>query len=195
MCFDSLNSSDIACGEYASRTLAGKQAPSMAKTTAIDSKQCRRAKPEGSPALLCALGSRFWGESPDGNVISRLSSGYLGRKPGRVSLLHTPWKDYEQKVTEVYRKTSSKHRFGIPLGNKTGKMRSRCFRLPYEHLKICGDNAFLTDDEIFQVTLSYCKEKLGVTSLIFLTSLFLSSRKNKKRVTDGHSLFLYVYSD
>ena len=72
-----------ACGEYASRTLAGKQAPSMAKTTAIDSKQCRRAKPEGSPALLCALGSRFWGESPDDNVISHLSSGYLGRKPGR----------------------------------------------------------------------------------------------------------------
>ena len=30
-----------------------------------------------------ALGSRFWGESPDDNVISRLSSGYLGRKPGR----------------------------------------------------------------------------------------------------------------
>ena len=55
----------------------------MAKTTAIDSKQCRRAKPESSPALLCALGSRFWGESPDDNVISRLSSGYLGRKPGR----------------------------------------------------------------------------------------------------------------
>ena len=128
MCFDSLNSSDIACGEYASRTLAGKQAPSMAKTTAIDSKQCRRAKPEGSPALLCALGSRFWGESPDGNVISRLSSGYLGRKPGRVSLLHTSWKDYGQKVTEVYRKTCSKHRFWIPLGNKTGKMRSRCIR-------------------------------------------------------------------
>ena len=123
MCIDSLNSSDIACGEYASRTLAGKQAPSMAKTTAIDSKQCRRAKPEGSPTLLCALGSRFWGESPDDNVISRLSSGYLGRKPGRetffcipsgflgrfpgrVLLLHTPWKDYGQKVTEVYRKTS-----------------------------------------------------------------------------------------
>ena len=51
MCFDSLNSSDIACDEYASRTLAGKQAPSMAKTTAIDTKQCRRAKPRGSPAL------------------------------------------------------------------------------------------------------------------------------------------------
>ena len=83
MCFDSLNSSDIACDEYASRTLAGKQAPSMSKTTAIDSKQCRRAKPEGSRTLFCALGSRFWGESPDGNVISRLSSGYLGRKPGR----------------------------------------------------------------------------------------------------------------
>ena len=83
MCFDSLNSSDIACGEYASRTLADMQAPSMAKTTAIDSKQCRRARPKGSPALLCALGSRFWEESPDDNVISRLSSGYLGRKPGR----------------------------------------------------------------------------------------------------------------
>ena len=36
MCFDSLNSSDIACGEYASRTLAGKQAPSMAVVFAID---------------------------------------------------------------------------------------------------------------------------------------------------------------
>ena len=54
-------------------------------------------------------------------------SGFLGRFPGRVSLLHTPWKDYGQKVTEVYRKTSSKHRFWIPLGNKTGKIRSRCF--------------------------------------------------------------------
>ena len=109
MCIDScitLNSSYTACGEYAIRTLTGRQASSMAKTTAIDSKQCRRAKPEGSPTLLCALGSRFWGESPDDNVISRLSSGYLGRKPGRVLLLHTPWKDYGQKVTEVYRKTS-----------------------------------------------------------------------------------------
>ena len=188
---------NVASGKYARQRLFELRAPSMAKTTAIDSKQCRRARPKGSPALLCALGSRFWGESPDGNVISRLSSGYLGRKPGRetffcissgflgrfpgrVSLLHTPWKDYEQKVTEVYRKTSSKHRFGILLGNKTGKMRSRCFRLPYEHLKICGDNAFLTDDEIFQVTLSYCKEKLGVTSLTFRISLFLSSRNNKK---------------
>ena len=121
MCFDSLNSSDIACGEYASRTLAGKRAPSMAKTTAIDSKQCRRAKPEGSPALLCALGSRFWGESPDGNVISRLSSGYLGRKPGRVSLLHTPWKDYGQKVAEVYRKTIKNIVFGYRLAIKQVK--------------------------------------------------------------------------
>ena len=94
MCFDSLNSSDIACGEYASRTLAGKQAPSMAKTTAIDSKQCRRAKPKGSPALLCALGSRFWGESPDDNVISRLSSGYLGRKPGREKFFSASHPDF-----------------------------------------------------------------------------------------------------
>ena len=101
MCFDSLNSSDIACGEYASRTLAGKQAPSMAKTTAIDSKQCRRAKPEGSPTLLCAIGSRFWGENPDERRFFCISSGFLGRFPGRVSLLHTPWKDYGQKVTEV----------------------------------------------------------------------------------------------
>ena len=78
MCFVSLNSSDIACGEYASRTLAGKQAPSMAKTTAIDSKQCRRAKPVGSPTLLCALGSRFWGESPDDNVIL-MCAPFVGR--------------------------------------------------------------------------------------------------------------------
>ena len=97
MCIDScitLNSSDISCGEYASHTLTGRQASSMAKTTAI---------------ALCP-----W-------------FAFLGRFPGRVSLLHTPWKDYGQKVTEVYRKTSSKHRFWIPLGNKTGKIRSRCF--------------------------------------------------------------------
>ena len=59
MCIDScitLNSSYTACGEYASRTITGRQTSSMAKTTAIDSKQCRRAKPEGSPALLCAFG-------------------------------------------------------------------------------------------------------------------------------------------
>ena len=79
MCFDSLNSSNIACGEYASRTLASKQAPSMANTTAIDSKQCRRAKPEGSPALLCALGSRFWGDFPD----ECRSSIHLGKIMGK----------------------------------------------------------------------------------------------------------------
>jgi hypothetical protein len=82
MCVDScitLNSNDIACGEYASRTLAGKQAPSMAKTTAIDSKQCRRARPEGSPTLLCALGSRFWGENPD----ECCSSIHLGKIMGK----------------------------------------------------------------------------------------------------------------
>ena len=106
----------------------GLQAPPLANTPANGSKQGPRTKPKGSRILLCALGSRFWGESPDGNVISRLSSGYLGRKPGRVSLLHTSWKDYGQKVTEVYRKTCSKHRFWIPLGNKTGKKWSRCFR-------------------------------------------------------------------
>ena len=68
-----------------------------------------------------------WGENPDERRFFCISSGFLGRFPGRVSLLHTPWKDYGQKVTEVYRKTSSKHRFWIPLGNKTGKIRSRCF--------------------------------------------------------------------
>ena len=145
MCFDSLNLSDIACGEYASRTLAGKQAPSMAKTTAIDSKQCRRAKPEGSPTLLCALGSRFWGESPDDNVISRISSGYLGRKPGRETFfLHLIRISGEISRTSVVpphtlarlwaksdrgvSKNKFKSSFWIPLGNKTGKMRSRCFR-------------------------------------------------------------------
>ena len=68
-----------------------------------------------------------WGENPDERRFFCNASGFLGRFPGRVSLLHTPWKDYGQKVTEVYRKTSSKHRFWIPLGNKTGKIRSRCF--------------------------------------------------------------------
>ena len=53
----------IACGEYASRTLTSKHAPSMAKTIAIDSKQFRRAKPEGSPELLCASGPHFWSNS------------------------------------------------------------------------------------------------------------------------------------
>ena len=81
MCFDSLNSSDIACGEYASRTLAGKQAPSMAKTTAIYSKQCRRAKPEGSPTLLCARGSRFWGENPDERRFSASHPDFWGDSP------------------------------------------------------------------------------------------------------------------
>ena len=37
MCFDSLNSSDIACGKYVHRTLTGKLAPTMAYTTAIGS--------------------------------------------------------------------------------------------------------------------------------------------------------------
>ena len=83
MCFDSLNSSDIACGEYASRTLSSKQAPSMANTIAIDSKQGRRAKPEGSPSLLCAFHPRFWGDFPDERRFLCLSSGLLGRFPGQ----------------------------------------------------------------------------------------------------------------
>ena len=84
MCFDSLNSSDIACGEYASRTLAGKQAPSMAKTTAIDSKQCRRAKPKGSPALLCATLSRFQRDNMDRSEHFLFPSGLLGRFSGQA---------------------------------------------------------------------------------------------------------------
>ena len=44
MCFDSLNSSDIACGEYASRTLAGKQAPSMATQIASGGRICQRRR-------------------------------------------------------------------------------------------------------------------------------------------------------
>ena len=65
MCFDSLYSSDIACGEYASRTLTGKQATSMANTIAIDSKEGPRTKPKGSRTFLCAFHPRFWGVSPD----------------------------------------------------------------------------------------------------------------------------------
>ena len=127
MCFDSLNSSDIACGEYASRTLAGKQAPSMAKTTAIDSKQCRRAKPEGSPTLLCALGSRFWGENPDERRFLHLIriSGEISRTS--VAPPYTLTRLLSKSERGVS-KNKLKHRFGIPLGNKTGKMRSRCFR-------------------------------------------------------------------
>ena len=44
MCFDSMNSSYITCGEYASHTLTARQASSMAKTTAIDSGEKIRAK-------------------------------------------------------------------------------------------------------------------------------------------------------
>ena len=84
MCFDSLNSSDIACGEYASRTLAGKQAPSMAKTTAIDSKQCRRAKPKGSPALLCATLSRFQRDNMDRSEHFLFTSVLPGRFSGQA---------------------------------------------------------------------------------------------------------------
>ena len=62
---DLTSTNKTACGEYASRMLVGKQAPSMANTIAIDSKQGRRAKPEGSPSLLCAFHPRFWGEDPD----------------------------------------------------------------------------------------------------------------------------------
>ena len=63
---DLTSTNKTACGEYASRTLSSKQAPSMANTIAIDSKQGRRAKPEGSPPLLCAFHPCFWGENPDG---------------------------------------------------------------------------------------------------------------------------------
>ena len=58
------------------------QAPSMANTIAIDSKQGRRAKPEGSPPLLWAFHPRSWGETPDERQFFRISSGILGRKHG-----------------------------------------------------------------------------------------------------------------
>ena len=60
MCFDSLNSSDIACGEYASRTLAGKQAPSMA-------------------TLFRVSHPDTWGENPD----ECRSSIHLGKIMGK----------------------------------------------------------------------------------------------------------------
>ena len=47
----------------------------MANTTAIDSKQSRRAKLEGSPALLCAFGLHFGEQrmsSSDRQYINRL---------------------------------------------------------------------------------------------------------------------------
>lgn len=44
-----------ACGKYARRTLISKQAPALAYTPASASKQGRRAKSKGSPALLCAF--------------------------------------------------------------------------------------------------------------------------------------------
>ena len=123
----------------------GLQAPPLANTPANGSKQGPRTKPKGSRILLCALGSRFWGESPDGNVISRLSSGYLGRKPGRekffLHLIRISGEISRTSVAPPYTlerlwaksgrgvsKNNQKHRFWIPLGNKTGKMRSRCFR-------------------------------------------------------------------
>ena len=62
-CIDScitLNSSDIACGEYASRTLTGRQASSMAKTTAIVSGEKTRAKGD-----FCGLHPGTRGGTPD----------------------------------------------------------------------------------------------------------------------------------
>ena len=76
---DLTSTNKTACGEYASRTLSSKQAPSMANTIAIDSKQGRRAKPEGSPSLLCAFHPRFWGEDPD----ECRSSIHLGKIMGK----------------------------------------------------------------------------------------------------------------
>jgi hypothetical protein len=39
------------------------QAPSMAKMTAIDSKEGPRTKSKGSRTFLCAFHPRFWGEA------------------------------------------------------------------------------------------------------------------------------------
>ena len=93
MCFDSLNSSDIACGEYASRTLAGKQAPALANTPASASQQAAQL----SPGLLRMLSA-------------------------------TAAKSISEVKPSNKRGAHQKHRFWIPLGNKTGKKWSRCFR-------------------------------------------------------------------
>ena len=91
----------------------------MAKRTAIDSKQGRRAKPEGSPPLLCAFYPRFWGGAPDERQFLSISSGLLGRKHGRQTIYavfireygedprtsDTPWQCFGRKAVKLYRKT------------------------------------------------------------------------------------------
>ena len=82
MCIDScitLNSSYIACGEYASRTLTGRQASSMAKTTAIVSGEKTRAKGD-----FPASHPDSWGDFPDSRRFLRSSSGNTGRNSGRT---------------------------------------------------------------------------------------------------------------
>ena len=74
-----LNSSYIACGEYASHTLTGRQASSMAKTTAIDSGEKTRAKGDFS-----ASHPDSWGDFPDSRRFLRSSSVNTGRNSGRT---------------------------------------------------------------------------------------------------------------
>ena len=71
----------------------------MSKTTAIDSKQFRRARPEGSHSLTCALSGihldRFWA------VL-----GVSGAQNQRFTLFFdTPWTFFAQNVAKVYRCT------------------------------------------------------------------------------------------
>ena len=73
------------------RTLISMQAPSMANTIAIDSKEGPQTKPKGSRTFLCAFRPCFWGESPDKGRFFHTSSGFLGRLSGRgVSRHVTP---------------------------------------------------------------------------------------------------------
>ena len=56
ICIDScitLNSSDIACGEYASHTLTGRQAPPLANTPASGSQQATQLSPRAAPPAEC----------------------------------------------------------------------------------------------------------------------------------------------
>ena len=144
MCFDSyiaLNSIDTALDECARHVLSSKQATSMANTIAIDSKQSRWAKPEGSPALLCAFGLHFWGAKdalfwpsvhkssvllPDGTsklakykiigTVSQFLSHFTDCRSAQATHLVMFWAKSGQAVS----KNDVKRRFWAPL---TPKMR------------------------------------------------------------------------
>ena len=145
MCFDSyiaLNSIDTALDECARHVLSSKQATSMANTIAIDSKQSRWAKPEGSPALLCAFGLHFWGAKdalfwpsvhkssvllPDGTsklakykiigTVSQFLSHFTDCRSAQATHLVMFWAKSGQAVS----KNDVKRRFWAPLTPKTAK--------------------------------------------------------------------------